>query len=190
MKLFRNQQQTHYNTQHIEHAATRTGGGRSLKRPRKRNARAVDTEIQTGATDLVTSPTGSAAGAGQRLHRGPNFGRTGRLRTGSTSGNANAIASTRGLSATYGSPVENDAYANYGGRAGLMISSKIDPEAARAISNSISSECLNAHRIKQHHKDYYKQKSPYNSNLLRKPLNNKISSETQYHPPTASTFEK
>ena len=72
---------------------------------------------------------------------------------------------------------------NFSGRAGLMISSKIDAEAAQIISNNISSECLNAHRIKQHMKEIQKKSGVYNPNLMRKHTNSKTAS-TQVNSPT------
>ena len=136
----------------------------------------------TGGHDVVSTPlpVGSTTGAGSRIYRGSNYGKFGKIRTGSTSANPN-LMNSKILSAAYGS-TENAGktnafssartdlfsniatskkkqvtdYMNFSGRAGLMISSKIDPEAAQIISNSISSECLNAHRIKQHMKEIQK----------------------------------
>ena len=68
---FRNQQQIHYNTQHLENAVSKAynHAGRPPPKKRsgskKRNAHALDTEIMTGGHDVVSPlPVGSAAGAG------------------------------------------------------------------------------------------------------------------------------
>ena len=76
---------------------------------KKRNTLGLDTDIQTGGQDVTkmgSSPKGSIIGPGQRLYKGSNYGRIGRLRTGSTSAAANAVNS-RMLSSTYGGTGEN-----------------------------------------------------------------------------------
>ena len=63
---FRNKQQTHYNTQHIENAI-KLGGRYPIRKKSKASKRSTlgDNDIMTGAFDMAAqNPAGSTVGAG------------------------------------------------------------------------------------------------------------------------------